>query len=147
MRQMSQPWKAGSRCEPDIGIGRLGQKVSARASRPVDRLLREGDEVGGYKVIESPGHTPGHISFFRERDRLLIAGDVLANVHFFTNKPGLRLPPSQFCTNPTENRHAVMRLAELEPQIVCFGHGPPLRDARQFQSFAERCRDRLDRST
>ncbi len=129
--------------QPDIGIVRLGQKVWAGPSRPVDRLLREGDEVGGFKVMETPGHTPGHISFFRESDRLLIAGDVLANVHFFTNKPGLRLPPSRFCTNPIDNRHAVLRLAELEPAIVCFGHGPPLRDSRLFQSFAERCRDRL----
>jgi hydroxyacylglutathione hydrolase len=129
--------------QPDVGIVRLGHKVWAGADRPVDRLLRDGDEVGGFKVIETPGHTPGHISLFRERDRFLVAGDVLANVHFFSGKPGLRLPPSRFCSNPIENRQSIVRLAALRPETVCFGHGPPLRDGRIFQSFAERCRDTL----
>ena len=132
--------------QPDIGIVRLGHKVWAGPDHRVDRLLREGDEVGGFQVIETPGHTPGHISLFRQHDRLLIAGDVLANVHFFTNKPGLRLPPSRFCSDPVENRHSIVRLAMLEPNTVCFGHGPPLRDMKTFQLFADRCRDRLSAS-
>jgi hydroxyacylglutathione hydrolase len=129
--------------QPDIGIVRLGHKVWAGPDHRVDHFLSDGDEVGGFRVVETPGHTPGHLSFFRERDRLLIAGDVLANVHFFTNKPGLRPPPSRFCSDPVENRHSILRLAALEPEIVCFGHGPPTRDARAFQLFAERCRDTL----
>jgi hydroxyacylglutathione hydrolase len=132
--------------QPDIGIVRLGHKVWSGPDRHVDRSLREGDEVGGFRVVETPGHTPGHLSLFRSRDRLLIAGDVLANVHFFTNKPGLRLPPSRFCSNPKENRESVVRLAELKPEVICFGHGPPLRDAKVFQQFAERCRGTLRES-
>jgi glyoxylase-like metal-dependent hydrolase (beta-lactamase superfamily II) len=129
--------------QPDVGIVRLGQKVWAGPLHSVDERLSEGDEVAGFRVIETPGHTRGHISLFRQRDRLLIAGDVLANVHFFTNKPGLRLPPSEFCTNPAQNWKSVIRLAELDPALICFGHGPPLRDMAEFQSFAERCRGRL----
>jgi len=137
------PMEGREPMQPDIGIVRLGHKVWAGPNHPVDQLLREGDDVGGFKVIETPGHTPGHISLFRQRDRLLIAGDVVANVHFFTNKPGLRLPPSEFCTNPVQNRESVVRLAALDPQVICFGHGPPLRDSRVFQLFADRCRGRL----
>jgi glyoxylase-like metal-dependent hydrolase (beta-lactamase superfamily II) len=129
--------------QPDVGIVRLGHKVWAGPDHPVDEHLHEGDEVAGFRVIETPGHTQGHISLFRPSDRLLIAGDVVANVHFFTNKPGLRLPPSRFCTNPAQNRESVVRLAELEPEVICFGHGPPLRDPKAFQLFAERCRGRL----
>jgi glyoxylase-like metal-dependent hydrolase (beta-lactamase superfamily II) len=126
--------------QPDIGIVRLGQRVWAGADRRVDRFLKEGDMVGGFRVIETPGHSPGHISFFRDSDRVLIAGDVLANVHFFTGKHGLRLPPSRFCTAPADNREAVLRLADLDPAIVCFGHGPPLRDGAELQSFSSRFR-------
>jgi len=129
--------------QPDVGIVRLGQRVWAGPDYPVDEHLREGDEVAGFRVIERPGTRRGHISLFRQRDRLLIAGDALANVHFFTNKPGLRLPPSEFCTNPAQNWESVVRLAALEPAVICFGHGPPLRDMDEFQSFAERCRGRL----
>ena len=129
--------------QPDIGIVRLGQRVWAGADRRVDRFLKEGDMVGGFRVVETPGHSPGHISFFRDSDRVLIAGDVLANVHFFTGKHGLRLPPSKFCTAPAENREAVLRLAGLEPALVCFGHGPPLRDIKLLHSFSERFRGKV----
>jgi glyoxylase-like metal-dependent hydrolase (beta-lactamase superfamily II) len=132
--------------QPDIGIVRFGHKVWAGAHRRVDRLLREGDEVGGFRVIETPGHSPGHISFFREKDRVLIAGDVLANVHFFTGKAGLRLPPSRFCTSAAENREAAVRLASLNPSVVCFGHGPPLRDVSLLHLFADRCRGKSSAS-
>ena len=40
---------------------------------PVARRLREGDEVGGFTVLETPGHTVGHIPFWREADRTLVA--------------------------------------------------------------------------
>ena len=45
---------------------------------PVARRLREGDQVGSFTVIETPGHTVGHVSFWREDDRVLVLGDVLS---------------------------------------------------------------------
>ena len=38
---------------------------------------------------------------------------------------GLRQPPGLFCTDKTENRRWILKLAELEPRLLCFGHGPP----------------------
>ena len=102
---------------------------------PVARRLREGDEVEGFRIIETPGHTAGHISFWREHDRVLVAGDVLANINIWTGMPMLREPERIFSLDPEQNRRSAARLATLEPLIACFGHGPPLRDPRKLLAF------------
>ena len=104
---------------------------------PVSRRLREGDEVGGFRVIETPGHTAGHISFWREHDRVLVLGDVLANIHIWCGLPRLREPQQIFSMDPVQNRQSAVRLAELEPRLTCFGHGPPLRDPRRLLEFVK----------
>ncbi len=112
----------------------------------VSRLLREGDEVGGFRVLETPGHTLGHVSFWRERDRVLVMGDVLANMKIWTGLPGLREPPRIFSVDPALNRQSASRLAELQPRLTCFGHGPPLRDLRRLIEFFNRLRRSGERS-
>ncbi len=102
---------------------------------PVSRRLREGDEVGGFKVLETPGHTIGHISFWRESDRVLVLGDVISNLHIYLGYPTLREPERYFSLDPELNRRTAERLAVLEPSLICFGHGPPLRDPRRFSRF------------
>jgi glyoxylase-like metal-dependent hydrolase (beta-lactamase superfamily II) len=97
--------------------------------------LRDGDEVAGFRVIETPGHTAGHISFWREHDRVLVVGDVMANMHIWTGMPILREPERIFSLDPEQNRRSAARLATLEPLIACFGHGPPLRDPRKLLAF------------
>jgi hydroxyacylglutathione hydrolase len=102
---------------------------------PVARALKEGDEVAGFTVLETPGHTPGHISYWRESDRVLIVGDVLFNLSVLTGVPGLHEPPSIATPDPVRNRASARRLAALEPALACFGHGPPLRDAGKLADF------------
>jgi glyoxylase-like metal-dependent hydrolase (beta-lactamase superfamily II) len=102
---------------------------------PVARALREGDEVAGFVVLETPGHTPGHVALWRERDRVLILGDVLNNMHLATGIPGLHEPPHMFAVDPAQNRASARRLAALRPSLVCFGHGPPLRDPGRLADF------------
>jgi hydroxyacylglutathione hydrolase len=104
-------------------------------AHPVARALSEGDEVAGFTVLETPGHSRGHISFWRESDRTLIAGDVLGNMHFITAMPGLHLPPDMFTPDPARNRVSARRLAELRPALACFGHGKPLRDPDKLAAF------------
>jgi glyoxylase-like metal-dependent hydrolase (beta-lactamase superfamily II) len=105
---------------------------------PVSRQLREGDEVGGFRVLETPGHTAGHLSFWREQDRVLVLGDVLANIPIWTGLPKLREPQRIFSLDPALNRQSAWRLAELQPRLTCFGHGPPLRDPRRLLKFVSR---------
>jgi len=122
--------------EPRNGIMRLGERFWAGPSFPVGRVLRDGDEVAGFRVVHTPGHTPGHVLYFRPADRLAIAGDLLANMHFLTRKPGLREPPGFFSSNRAVNRRSIQVLVQLQPEVVCFGHGPPLRDRAALERFA-----------
>jgi hydroxyacylglutathione hydrolase len=124
--------------QPDNRMLRLGCWFWAGRAHPVGRVLRDGDEVAGFRVVHAPGHTAGHVLFFRAADRVVIAGDVLANIHFLTGEPGLRQPPPFFCADPAQNRRSIHILAGLQPAVVCFGHGPPLRHGPTLQRFAER---------
>jgi hydroxyacylglutathione hydrolase len=103
---------------------------------PVALRLQEGDTVAGFKVLDTPGHSAGHVSYWRERDRVLVLGDVLNNMHLVTTMVGLRTPPAIFTPDPALNRRVIHRLAALEPALVLFGHGPPLRDTAKLTAFA-----------
>ncbi|WP_020660705.1 MBL fold metallo-hydrolase [Amycolatopsis benzoatilytica] len=112
--------------------GRLLRRLGAGGFPPVavTRRAVEGDLVGpGFVVRETPGHSAGHVVLWRERDRLLVCGDVLTTQHPLTGKPGLYEPPRPFTPDPRRNREAVRWLADLQPRTVCCGHGPVLRDA------------------
>ena len=96
---------------------------------PVSRVLNEGDELAaGFTVLDTPGHSPGHVSFWRADDKVLICGDVWFNMHLLTTIPGLRQPPGPFTVNPKQNRDSERKLADLRPSIVGFGHGPVITD-------------------
>jgi hydroxyacylglutathione hydrolase len=102
---------------------------------PVAWQLEEGHEVAGFKVLDVPGHSAGHVAYWRETDRTLICGDVFTNIDTVTGLPGLHEPRAFFTPNPVRNRESMRRLAELEPALVCFGHGRPLRDPRKLSAF------------
>jgi hydroxyacylglutathione hydrolase len=134
---MEVPGNVGAPGAPWI-IARFQRRFWIGPPHPVARALHEGDEVAGFQVLETPGHTRGHISFWRESDRVLILGDVLNNMNLLTAIPGLHEPPDFFTPDPGLNRKSILRLAALEPSLVCFGHGPPLRDPRKLADFAKR---------
>ena len=103
---------------------------------PVDRRLQEGDELtAGFTVLDTPGHSPGHVSYWRESDRVLVCADVFFNFNMLTWQHELREPPKAFTVDPELNRASERKLAELEPAVVCFGHGPPLRDPAKLKAF------------
>jgi hydroxyacylglutathione hydrolase len=102
---------------------------------PVARALVEGDQVAGFSVLETPGHSPGHVAYWRESDRVLIVGDVFFNINPLTGIPGLHEPPAAFTPDPPRNRASARRLGELRPRLACFGHGPPLRDPGKLADF------------
>jgi hydroxyacylglutathione hydrolase len=123
--------------QPDHWMNRVIDRVWAGPARKVDRALREGDEVGGFEVLDVPGHSPGHVAYWREADRVLVLGDVLNNMNVMTGVPGLHEPRTIFTIDPDRNRESARRLAELEPALACFGHGPPLRDPLKLHAFVE----------
>ncbi len=119
---------------PDNALARFMAKRGGPA-HPVARRLHEGDEVGGFTVFETPGHSPGHVVYWRDRDRVLILGDVLNGMHLLTSIKGLHEPPEVFTPDPAQNRASARKLLGLRPSLVVFGHGPPLRDPDCFEAF------------
>jgi glyoxylase-like metal-dependent hydrolase (beta-lactamase superfamily II) len=103
----------------------------------VGRVLREGDDVAGFRVVHAPGHARGEVIFFRDSDRVAICGDVIRNMSYATGRPGLREPPGIFTYDPAENRRSIRRLAELEPALILPGHGREVTDMGDFARFVE----------
>jgi glyoxylase-like metal-dependent hydrolase (beta-lactamase superfamily II) len=103
----------------------------------VDTLVNDGDELpilGGIKILHTPGHTPGSICLYLQSKKLLIAGDLLAH------RIGLKLPSRAFTVDIDQEIQSVKRVAGLEFDIICFGHGSPIRhQAHQaVADFADR---------
>jgi glyoxylase-like metal-dependent hydrolase (beta-lactamase superfamily II) len=89
---------------------------------PVDRPLREGDQVGPLRVVHIPGHTPGHLAFHWEQRGVLAVGDAVATwPRIDAGWPGFNLNEGQY-------RASVKRLAQIEAEVIAVGHGEPLMD-------------------
>ena len=86
----------------------------------------------GWELIETPGHSPGHVSFFRESDRVLLAGDAFATVDqtsaykVLTMKPEVSLPPNYYTCDWESAHRSVQELADREPEVIGAGHGEPM---------------------
>lgn len=113
------------------------QESWAGPPHQVDRVLHEGDEVDGFRVIHTPGHAPGHVVYFRESDRVAICGDIIRNMSYLTGLSGLGEPPDAFTYDPAENRRSIRRLAELDPSLILPGHGPEVTDMAAFARFVD----------
>jgi hydroxyacylglutathione hydrolase len=119
----------------------IGNLVVRRFGGPphkVDRVLHDGDEVAGFRVVHAPGHSPGEVIFFREADRVAICGDVIRNVSYATMRRRLLEPPDGFNFDTAQNRASIRKLAALEPALILPGHGGAVRDMDAFKRFADR---------
>ncbi len=94
---------------------------------PVDEILKDGailPMLGGLRVIETPGHTPGHISLFAPDVGILFCGDSMV-----TDKNGIHGSRAGLTWNDARARESERKQAGLGAQIVCSGHGPVVKDA------------------
>lgn len=87
----------------------------------------------GWVYINTPGHSPGHVSYFRQRDKVLIAGDAFVTTKqesvtsVMMQSRKLSGPPRYFTYDWKAAGVSVKNLAELEPEVVATGHGKPMR--------------------
>jgi glyoxylase-like metal-dependent hydrolase (beta-lactamase superfamily II) len=102
--------------------------------------------MNGWERLATPGHSPGHISFFRSSDRVLLAGDAFATMNMdswsglISAKRTLARGGALFNMDWEATRLSVMQLAKLRPNVVGCGHGIPLHDsdlADRLAKFAE----------
>ncbi|MBC7745461.1 MAG: MBL fold metallo-hydrolase [Flavobacterium sp.] len=86
----------------------------------------------GWKYFHTPGHAPGHVSLFRNEDKVLIAGDAFVTTKqesafaVMTQKKLLSGPPKYFTNDWIAAETSVRKLAELRPSIAATGHGMPM---------------------
>jgi glyoxylase-like metal-dependent hydrolase (beta-lactamase superfamily II) len=101
----------------------------------------------GWRWLHTPGHSPGHVSLYRESTRTLIAGDAVISTSqasvfsVLTQKPELHGPPAGFTIDWEKARRSIMALGALHPAMVATGHGQPLRGARIARDLAALTRD------
>jgi glyoxylase-like metal-dependent hydrolase (beta-lactamase superfamily II) len=98
---------------------------------PPHRAVRDGDRVGSLRVVATPGHTPGHVSFLDERDGTLIAGDAITTRGGIAvagkARPLFPFPAIGTWHRPTAVQSA-RRLRDLGPRRLATGHGAVLED-------------------
>lgn len=87
---------------------------------PVDYTLEDGERVGPLQVLYTPGHSPGHLSFYWEDRQVLFTGDAVATWPEF----GAGWP--SFNLNPKQHRESVRRLAQVDAQVIAVSHGEPI---------------------
>jgi glyoxylase-like metal-dependent hydrolase (beta-lactamase superfamily II) len=94
-----------------------------------------------FRWIHTPGHTPGHVSFFRENDRTLIVGDAFVTVKsdslykVLTQEQEISGPPRYLTTDWDAAKNSVMKLASLRPTVAVTGHGLPMTGELLSQSL------------
>jgi hydroxyacylglutathione hydrolase len=120
---------------PNNPWNRIIKRIWQGPPHDVGRVLSEGDEVAGFRVIHAPGHARGEVIYFRDSDRVAICGDVIRNMSYATGLPGVKEPPDIFTYDPPENRRSIRKLAELDPSLILPGHGPAVTDIAAFERF------------
>lgn len=126
--------------DPTVLLGRIMKRFSREGAQefvPVhpDHRLAD-DEVldvgGGLRVLHTPGHSPGHVSFVHERSGTLITGDAL-----FNPLGRLRWSVRAFCSDFRLSQRTAQRFAEVDYTTAAFMHGPQIADGakREVDAF------------
>jgi glyoxylase-like metal-dependent hydrolase (beta-lactamase superfamily II) len=84
----------------------------------IEHTIDDGDEINGWRVIHTPGHTPGHICLHRQD--VLISGDLL-----MASAGGFQPAPAHTNVDPVAYRASLRRVAQLEFEIILPAHNPP----------------------
>jgi glyoxylase-like metal-dependent hydrolase (beta-lactamase superfamily II) len=142
--EMELPYLTGQKSypEPDSSVeGGMVAKISPMfPNEPIDlgnniQVLPTDGSVpylSGFRWIHTPGHSPGHVSFFREEDRTLIVGDAFTTVRqdmlkdVITQQLKVSGPPRYLTTDWNAAKESVIALEALKPTVAVTGHGMPI---------------------
>ncbi len=117
--------------DPDEPHTNIHPRLFPGAQTRPSVLLNHGDTFGSLRAVATPGHTPGHFSYFDPRSNTLIAGDALFSVgglRVVTDAPWY-FPLPKFATwNGPLAITSAGTLAGLSPQQIVCGHGRPITD-------------------
>jgi len=127
--------------DPTVGGGLMALSSSLFPTGPINvsrwlRALHEDGSVphmSGWRWLATPGHAPGHVSFWRKADRALIVGDAFVTTRqesiyaALTQAPEMHGPPMYYTPDWDSARASVRQLSALEPELVVTGHGRAMR--------------------
>ena len=121
----------GERCAGSGWHFRLGRAFLEGRPCPAVVGVEEGDRVGEFEVVHAPGHSDGHVVYFRERDGVAVVGDVVNTGSGWGRGPARPgTPPAHLSVDVEENRRSISRLRSLRPRLLLPGHGPAVAGAR-----------------
>ncbi len=126
--------------DPSVGGGMMSLMSWIYPKGPIDvsdrlKALPPDGKVPFLKdwtYIHTPGHAPGHVSYYRKSDGLLLAGDAFVTTcqesafSVMMQKKELSGPPKYFTYNWVSAESSVNKLADLEIRIAATGHGRPM---------------------
>lgn len=129
--------------DPTVGGGLFSLLAPFFSSGPFDfrpnlQPLPEDGSVPfrpDWRWIHTPGHTPGHVSYWCENDRSLVVGDAFITTRqesiyaIMAQSPEMHGPPQPFTPDWQDSARSVRLLAALEPELVVCGHGRAMRGA------------------
>lgn len=156
---LERPYLDGSAsyppADPSVGGGMMSMlsRFYPRGPVNVGRYLQMLPDDGsvppmpGWKWIHTPGHTPGHVSFWREADRTVITGDAFITTRqesayaVATQDAEMHGPPAYYTQDWRAARTSVEKLAALQPELAITGHGPAMRGAEMRNALAILARD------
>ncbi len=144
--------------DPTVGGGLMSRLSSFYPRGPIDvgsrlKALPGECSVPGmpcWQWIATPGHSPGHVSFWNAADRTLLSGDAFITTAqesayaVALQKPELHGPPMYYTTDWKNARVSVEKLARLNPELVITGHGPAMR-GREMQAALQTLAKDFDR--
>lgn len=141
--------------DPSVGGGLVAALSSLFPTRPVNVSARlqslpaDGTvpKMPGWRWVHTPGHSPGHVSFWREVDRAMIVGDAFVTTAqesayaAAVQSAEMHGPPRYFTIDWEKARSSVETLAALRPDLVVTGHGRAMKGAVMADALATLARD------
>ncbi|MFD2247226.1 MBL fold metallo-hydrolase [Pontibacter ruber] len=141
--------------DPSVGRGGMAYMSFLYPKKPINisnhiELLPEDGSVPGlpeWRWIHTPGHTTGHVSFFREHDRVLLAGDAFVTrdgesvLAVMTQKKEVHGPPAYYTSDWGAAHHSVEKLLNLNPRVAATGHGLPMHGQELHRQLEELVRN------
>jgi len=126
--------------DPSVGGGLMAvmsplyPRTSADLNGRVQPLPADGSvpTLPNWRYLHTPGHAPGHVSFYREEDKVLLPGDAFCTTRqesflaVAKQRPELHGPPAYYTTDWDAARTSVQTLAKLCPRTIAPGHGLPM---------------------
>jgi glyoxylase-like metal-dependent hydrolase (beta-lactamase superfamily II) len=156
---LERPYLDGSAAyppaDPSVGGGLMSRLSRFFPRSPIDvsahlHDLASGGELPflpGWRWLPTPGHTPGHVSLWRELDRTLLAADAVSTTRpesayaELTQAGEMHGPPAYFTQDWAAARASVMRLAALEPENLVPGHGRAMHGSEMRVALARLAED------